>query len=128
MDRMKKVLFLHYILCKKRGRFSAISNHDESTGGALDPISAVLSLRIKRMSDETEHMLKINVEKKTISINLQIDTNICSMYEYFEIFLGRMMMRRGDREGLLFWCIYIIGKIYSQLPFFRKTSYIYKSR
>ena len=78
------------------------------------------------MSDETEHMLKINVEKKTISINLQIDTNICSMYEYFEIFLGRMMMRRGAAD-ILFWCNYIIGKIYNQLPLFRKTSYIYKS-
>ena len=47
MDRMKKVLFLHYVLCKKRGRFSAISNHDESTGGALDPISAALIIADK---------------------------------------------------------------------------------
>ena len=33
-------------------------------------------------------------------VNLQIDTKICSMYEYFEIFLGRMMMCRGAAEVL----------------------------
>lgn len=40
----------------------------------------------------TEAKLKINPEKKTIALNLQLDTNICTMYEYFDIFLGRMMM------------------------------------
>ena len=48
----------------------------------------------------TEHKLKVNIEKKTISLNLQIDTKICSMYEYFEIFLGRMMMCRGAADML----------------------------
>ena len=101
---------------------SAISNHDESTGGAVDPISAALiiadktDVRRDRVRIEkgtaafdihdrvnyavTEHKLKINVEKKIISLNLQIDTNICSMYEYFEIFLGRMMMCRGAADML----------------------------
>ena len=31
---------------------------------------------------------------------LQIDENICSMYEYFEIFLGRMVMCRRAAEIL----------------------------
>ena len=77
MDRMKKVLFLHYIYVRKGDDFltfheikkneevneilkesdmamkdrmaivSAISNHDESTGGALDPISAALIIADK---------------------------------------------------------------------------------
>ena len=46
------------------------------------------------------HKLKINVDKKTISLNLQIDPKICSMYEYFEIFLDRMMMCRGVADML----------------------------
>jgi len=101
---------------------SAISNHDESTGGAVDPVSAALiiadktDVRRDRVRSEkgkaafdihdrvnyavTEHKLKINLEKKTISLNLQIDTKICSMYEYFEIFLGRMMMCRGAADML----------------------------
>lgn len=101
---------------------SAISNHDESTGGAVDPVSAALiiadktDVRRDRVRSEkgkaafdihdrvnyavTEHKLKINLQKKTISLNLQIDTKICSMYEYFEIFLGRMMMCRGAADML----------------------------
>ena len=38
--------------------------------------------------------LSINIE------NLSIDEEICTMYEYFEIFLGRMMLCRGAAEML----------------------------
>lgn len=100
---------------------SAIGNHDESTGGATDPISAALiiadktDVRRNRVRDKdraafdihdrvnyavTEAKLKINKEKKLISLNLQIDESICTMYEYFDIFLGRMMMCRGAAEIL----------------------------
>ena len=100
---------------------SAIGNHDESTGGATDPVSAALIIADKtdvcrnRVRDKdraafdihdrvnyavTEAKLKINKEKKLISLNLQIDESICTMYEYFDIFLGRMMMCRGAAEIL----------------------------
>ena len=42
--------------------------------------------------------LKIDLEKNVISFNLQVDENICTMFEYFEIFLGRMMMCRKAAE------------------------------
>lgn len=48
----------------------------------------------------TDTRLKINVEKRVISLNLKIDPKICSMYEYFEIFLGRMMMCKRAAEVL----------------------------
>lgn len=48
----------------------------------------------------TDTRLKINTEKKVISLNLLIDEKICTMYEYFEIFLGRMMMCRKAAEIL----------------------------
>lgn len=100
---------------------SAISNHDESTGGAVDPISAALiigdktDVRRSRVREKpkasfdihdrvnyavTDQTLKINTDKKVISLNLQIDTDICSMYEYFEIFLNRMLMCRGAADLL----------------------------
>ena len=100
---------------------SAIGNHDESTGGATDPVSAALiiadktDVRRNRVRDKdraafdihdrvnyavTEAKLKINKEKKLISLNLKIDESICTMYEYFDIFLGRMMMCRGAAEIL----------------------------
>ena len=100
---------------------AAIGNHDESTGGAKDPVSAALILADK--SDErqnrvrtqdrdkfdihdrvnyavTGHSLKVDPAEKKISLNLQIDESICTMYEYFDIFLGRMMMCREAAQML----------------------------
>lgn len=100
---------------------SAISHHDESTGGATDTISAALiiadktDVRRDRVREKpkaafdkhdrvnyavTQAKLKVDVEKKVIALNLQLDTKICTMYEYFDIFLGRMMMCRGAAELL----------------------------
>lgn len=100
---------------------SAIGHHDESTGGAKDVISAALIIadktdvrrnrvRTKDKSNFDIHdrvnyavkkaELKVDAEKKVITLNLQIDEAICTMYEYFEIFLGRMMMCRGAAEIL----------------------------
>ena len=100
---------------------SAIGNHDESTGNPEDVISAALiiadktDVRRSRVREKnkatfdkhdrvnyavTDTKLKINVEKRVISLNLQIDPKICSMYEYFEIFLGRMMMCKRAAEVL----------------------------
>ena len=100
---------------------SAIGNHDESTGGAKDVVSAALILadktdvrrnRVRPKEKEkfdihdrvnyavTGTSLKVDPEENKISLNLQIDENICTMYEYFDIFLGRMMMCRGAAEML----------------------------
>ena len=100
---------------------AAIGNHDESTGGAKDPISAALVLadktdvrrnRVREKEKEkfdihdrvnyavTGSSLKVEPEEYKISLNLQIDESICTMYEYFDIFLGRMMMCRGAAEML----------------------------
>ena len=100
---------------------AAIGHHDESTGGARDPISAALVLadktdvrrnRVRTKEKEkfdihdrvnyavTGSTLKINEEKDTISLNLQVDEAICTMYEYFDIFLNRMLMCRAAAEML----------------------------
>ena len=100
---------------------AAIGNHDESTGGAKDAISAALVLadktdvrrnRVRTREKEkfdihdrvnyavTGSSLKVDPLEKKISLNLQIDEEICTMYEYFDIFLGRMLMCRGAAEML----------------------------
>lgn len=100
---------------------SCIGNHDESTGSAFDAISAAVILADKtdvrknrvREKDRvtfdihdrvnfavTNRKLKVHREKKVITLNLEIDENICTMYDYFEIFLGRMMMCRKAAELL----------------------------
>lgn len=100
---------------------SAIGNHDESTGGAKDIVSAAViiadktDVRRNRVMEKdkqnfdihdrvnyavTENKLEINKEKGTIELHLTIDENICTMYEYFDIFLGRMMMCRSAAQML----------------------------
>lgn len=48
----------------------------------------------------TNATVKVHVEKSLIVLDLEIDENICTMYEYFEIFLKRMMMCRKAAEIL----------------------------
>lgn len=100
---------------------AAIGQHDESTGGSKDPISAALILadktdvrrnRVRSKDREsfdihdrvnyavTGSTLKVDTEKQVIALNLQIDEDICTMYEYFDIFLNRMLMCRGAAEML----------------------------
>lgn len=100
---------------------SAIGSHDESTGGAKDPISAALILADKtdvrrnrvRPQDSADFdihdrvnyavtgtSLKVDPAERKISLNLQVDESICTMYDYFNIFLGRMMMCREAAQML----------------------------
>ena len=44
--------------------------------------------------------LSLDLEKKEITLHLTIDSKISSVMDYFEIFLGRMMMCRKAAERL----------------------------
>lgn len=99
---------------------SAISHHDETTGGAKDIVSAALiiadktDVRRSRVCDEeeafdihdrvnyavTENRLVTDADQKEITLHLTIDENFCTMYEYFDIFLQRMLMSRSAAEML----------------------------
>lgn len=68
---------------------SAIGQHDEETGTAVDAVSAALSSN-----------LEIDPEKKVIHMRLELDDSICSVMDYFEIFLKRMLMCRRAAEML----------------------------
>ena len=48
--------------------------------------------------------LKIDTEEKTIILRMKIDTEICAVMDYFEIFLDRMMLckKSADYLGLKF--------------------------
>ena len=100
---------------------AAIGNHDESTGSPEDVVSAALiiadktDVRRSRVRQKersaydihdrvnyavTDAKLKIAEDRSVIALNLQIDEKICSMYDYFEIFLERMMLCRKAAEIL----------------------------
>jgi len=99
---------------------SAIGNHDEDTGRPVNTISAALILadksdvRRSRVSERdmdkiladihdrvnyaaTSGKISADVDEtgaKKIVLNLTIDTSVCSVMDYFEIFLTRMLMCR----------------------------------
>lgn len=100
---------------------SAISHHDESTGGARDAVSAALiiadktDVRRSRVRPQersafdihdrvnyavTGNRLEIDTQKRRIRLEIEVDEEICTMYEYFDIFLGRMLMCRAAAEML----------------------------
>ena len=92
---------------------SAIANHDESTGVASDPVTAAIIIADKtdvrrsrvRQKDPvlfdihdrvnyavTKTKLEYDMDKRKIILDLKVDEKICTMYEYFDIFLSRMNM------------------------------------
>ncbi|NLA86056.1 MAG: phosphohydrolase, partial [Clostridiales bacterium] len=100
---------------------SAIGNHDEGTGIAVNPAAAALILadkcdvRRSRVRDKDtidldihdrvnysvrRSVLKINEDRTLIKLKLTIDTKYGSVMDYFEIFLGRMIMCRKAAETL----------------------------
>lgn len=106
----------------------AIGHHDENTGTAVSNISAALILadksdvhrsRVKNTDFATfdihdrvnyaveKSVISVNKENKTVVLELIIDTKICPVIDYFEIFLDRMTMNRraADFLGLTFQLI-----------------------
>ncbi len=99
----------------------AIGNHDERTGCATEPISAALIIADKtdvrrnrvRNPEKTDFdihdrvnyaavssELQIRPDKKEIQLDIELDNEICSIMDYFEIFLERMLMCRRAAEVL----------------------------
>lgn len=100
---------------------TAIGNHDEGNGTPVNPVSAALILadksdvrrsRVRNVDFSTFDIhdrvnysveaseLTIQKEQKQILLTLRIDTKISSVMDYFEIFLGRMILCRKAAEKL----------------------------
>ncbi|MCR5110408.1 MAG: HD domain-containing protein [Ruminococcus sp.] len=100
---------------------SAIGNHDEGTGQPLDPISAALMIAdkcdVRRSRVRNTDLLTFDIhdrvnyavekstvsfseDKKSIILDLLIDTEISSVLEYFEIFLERMLLCKKASQFL----------------------------
>jgi len=100
----------------------AIGNHEENSGGRpVNNVGAALILADKsdvhrsrvRKQDfavftprdrvnyaVTESKLLVDENKRQITMKIQIDTRVCSVMEYFEIFLTKMLMSRRAAEFL----------------------------
>ncbi|MBE6885696.1 MAG: HD domain-containing protein [Ruminococcaceae bacterium] len=100
---------------------SAIGNHDEGTAVPATPIAAALILADKadvrrsrvRNTDQMSFdihdrvnysvessSLTISEDKNRVELRIAIDTEICAVMSYFEIFLERMLLCRRAAEFL----------------------------
>ena len=110
----------------------AIGNHDEKTGTAVSEISAALILADKsdvhrdrvvntNMSTFDIHdrvnyavtnaNLDLDEETRKIRLTLTIDTQICPVLDYFQIFMDRTMMSKYAAKYLNIWFELIINDI-----------------
>ena len=108
----------------------AIGNHDEGTGTAVSNISAALILADKsdvhrdrvintNMSTfdihdrvnyaVTDSKIEINEKERKIILTLTIDTQICPVLDYFQIFMDRTMMRKYAAKYLNIWFELVIN-------------------
>ena len=100
---------------------TAIGNHDEGNGVPVNPVCAALILADKsdvrrarvRNTDKLnfdrhdrvnysvgKSSLRINGDHTVITLRLTVDTRYGSVMEYFEIFMGRMILCRKSAEKL----------------------------
>lgn len=108
----------------------AIGNHDEMTGTAVSDISAAIILADKSDAHRsrvtktnmslfdkhdrvnyavTDAKLDIDNESKKITLRLTIDTNMCPVLDYFEIFMDRTMMSKHAAKYLGLWFEVVIN-------------------
>lgn len=104
---------------------TAIGNHDESTAFPVNPVAAALIIADKTdvtytrvrnrdkatfdIHDRVNYAVKkanlsVDAEKSEIQLKLRIDTSMCSVMDYFEIFIDRMILCRkaADKLGVKF--------------------------
>lgn len=98
---------------------TAIGNHDESTAFPVNPVAAALILadktdvRRSRVRNQAPASFDIHdrvnfsviessveITKKEVSLNITIETKMCTVLEYFEIFLNRMLLCKKAAEKL----------------------------
>ena len=108
----------------------AIGNHDEDTGSAVSNVSAALILADKsdvhrsRVTNTnmatfdihdrvnyavTDAKLEVNAKDRKVTVRLNIDTEICPVLDYFEIFMDRTMMSKYAAKFLNVWYELVIN-------------------
>ncbi len=100
---------------------AAIGNHDEGTGFPVNAVTAALIIADKSdvrrtrvrnrdvatfdIHDRVNYAVEsseitISEDKRAVILTLSIDTEICAVMDYFEIFLNRMLLCRKAAEFL----------------------------
>jgi metal-dependent HD superfamily phosphatase/phosphodiesterase len=120
-------VLVHQVLSDRLGPpelgaiMAAVGNHEEEEGMGAGPIAAAVILadksdvhrsRVRKTAQidfdihdrvnyaAEQSFLRVDSGAKTVTLELTIDTSISHVMEYFEIFLGRMVMCRRAAEQL----------------------------
>ena len=99
---------------------TAIGNHDESTAFPVNAVAAALIIadktdvrytRVRNQAisnfdihDRVNYSVKeskLHISKEEICLDLGIETELCTVMDYFEIFLGRMLLCKRSAEKLV---------------------------
>ncbi|MDR1668786.1 MAG: HD domain-containing protein [Oscillospiraceae bacterium] len=104
---------------------TAIGNHDEATAHPVNSVAAALILADKTdvrrtrvrnaeissfdIHDRVNYAVRecgvtLDIKTRSLTLELDVDTEICQVLDYFEIFMGRMLLcrRAADFLGLRF--------------------------
>lgn len=106
---------------------TAIGNHDESTAFPVNPVAAALIIADKTdvrytrvrntdpttfdIHDRVNYSVKessVDMEKDAfVQLRIRLDTGVCAVMDYFEIFLDRMILCRkaAKKLGLEFYLV-----------------------
>lgn len=106
---------------------AAIGNHDESTAYPVNAVAAALIIADKTdvrytrvrnqdistfdIHDRVNYSVKESiveiVKDSHIELTIKIDTSMCTVMDYFEIFLERMVLCRkaAEKLGIQFWLV-----------------------
>lgn len=100
---------------------NAVGNHEEEFGVPVSPVAAAAIMadksdvhhtRVRNTDPETfdihdrvnyaakRSFLRVDEETRTATLELDIDTEVSQVMEYFEIFLSRMQMCRAAAQAL----------------------------
>lgn len=138
VDHAQSGALLAYNILKEMGMeekdrieiMMAIGNHDEQTGTAVSDISAALILADKsdvhrdRVINKniatfgkhdkvnyavTNTKLALDKENRKVTLTINIDTEICPVLDYFEIFMDRTMMSKYAAKYLGVWFELVIN-------------------
>lgn len=138
VDHAQSGALLGYNILKEMGMeekdrieiMMAIGNHDEQTGTAVSDVSAALILADKsdvhrdRVVNKniatfgkhdkvnyavTNTKLALDKENRKVTLTINIDTEICPVLDYFEIFMDRTMMSKYAAKYLGVWFELVIN-------------------
>ena len=138
VDHAHSGAILAYNLLKEMGMpveerteiMMAIGNHDENTGSAISDIGSAVILADKSdvhrdrvvnknlstfdIHDRVNYAvtnadLTLDEKERKIVLKLKIDTKICPVLDYFEIFMDRTMMSKYAAKYLKIWFELIIN-------------------